>query len=198
MSSPLEVVVVILRSHRCVWMAERRAVDKPYFGMLHAPGGKVESGELKLEAAAREVLEETGLKLDLDRFYEGRSSMHRTDDGEPFVVTWFVVSLEADEIPQRTEPEKTGEWYPISIFFAQHLSLNMTPGTIAAINDAFHRPPKDAAAVVKKAAERLEALEVYRPAVVEQLEKLRDSLLLKNPTVEKLYDIAIKSVKGAR
>ena len=56
-------VCVVARAARVVMI--RRATD-PGYGLWSLPGGYIDSGEVVEEAAAREVLEETGLEVAVD------------------------------------------------------------------------------------------------------------------------------------
>lgn len=49
--------------------------DTPYAGFLELPQGKVQSGESIQDAARRELLEETGLRLDCTTFGEERPAV---------------------------------------------------------------------------------------------------------------------------
>lgn len=89
------VAVVIRGREVLVGRRSPRAVDGP--GLDEFPGGKVEPGETPAEAAVRECLEESGLKIRpgplLDRA-RGWSSKG------PIEVWFFACQAEADDPPQ--------------------------------------------------------------------------------------------------
>ena len=57
---PLHGVLLVLRQRGHLVLIRRE--KEPYKGLLALPGGKMEKGETPLEAARREMREETGLK----------------------------------------------------------------------------------------------------------------------------------------
>ena len=70
----------------------------PGAGLWSLPGGRVESGESLHEALVREVFEETGLEVVVDRFV---GYVERIGDGYHFVILDFAVTLldgEADPV----------------------------------------------------------------------------------------------------
>ena len=67
-------------------------VHRPRYGDWTLPKGKLDHGETFEEAAAREVLEETGLRCSLVRELE---STHYTDGkGRPKVVRYWLMHVE--------------------------------------------------------------------------------------------------------
>ncbi len=132
MSKSNVAVVAILFSEGYIWLAERLDKDRPYFGMLAAPGGSVNAGEWHENAIQREVKEETGLEITSDRFHYGGQTNHAYSDGRPFFMHWFLVRLNLGEVPARTEPHKQGEWKRYTT--AELGGLDVTPGTIGAID----------------------------------------------------------------
>jgi len=62
---PVAVVSVLIKSGSKVLLIKRRF--DPCSGKWSIPGGLIELGETVREAALREVYEETGLKVELDR-----------------------------------------------------------------------------------------------------------------------------------
>jgi 8-oxo-dGTP pyrophosphatase MutT (NUDIX family) len=60
---PKSAVIIVLKQDNQVLVQER--LKHPYFGFWGYPGGKIRWGETILEAAARELLEETGLSASI-------------------------------------------------------------------------------------------------------------------------------------
>ena len=69
-----KVAVCLMISHKGKLLVQQR-LKQPYYGYWGRPTGKIRWGETILQAAARELLEETGLKADLQ--YE--SIYHKLD-----------------------------------------------------------------------------------------------------------------------
>ncbi len=63
---PTHIAVVVV-SHQGRLLIGRRPLNVPLAGYAEFPGGKVEPGESPREAAVRECLEETGLRIVIDK-----------------------------------------------------------------------------------------------------------------------------------
>lgn len=73
-------VIVLLRGRGGKYLLQQRSVQKRYYpGKWDVTGGGVISGETSLDAAAREVHEEIGLKFELNRFVFGGRIMQSGD-----------------------------------------------------------------------------------------------------------------------
>lgn len=79
-------------------------------GTYALPGGHLEFGETPEECAAREVLEETGLRITNSRFLTATNDVME-EDGKHY-VTLFVVGVREDErqLPEVLETEKCEGW----------------------------------------------------------------------------------------
>lgn len=97
-------------------VAVSRRLDKAREGLLQFPGGKVETGEECLFAAQRELKEETGLELLIDRFTSLRSCQPAIGFcGESYTACAYLVTLKPDEhLPQNPEPDKHTDWEWVS------------------------------------------------------------------------------------
>ena len=71
-----------------------RRANQPGYGLWSMPGGYVDRGEVVEQAASREVLEETGLKVEVDRLIGVFS-----EESHPVIVIAFV-SQEAGGVLQ--------------------------------------------------------------------------------------------------
>lgn len=98
----LVVDAVVL--HRGKIVLIRRAFD-PGKGQLAAPGGFVELGESLEQAVVREVFEETGLRVKVDRLLGVYGDPHRSPWGHVVAVVYVVRSYGGRLQPSRESPE---------------------------------------------------------------------------------------------
>ncbi len=61
--------------------------NPPQMGRWSLPGGRVEPGETLVDAVVREVMEETGVAIEVDRFLE---AVERISDTHHFVILDYV------------------------------------------------------------------------------------------------------------
>lgn len=61
-TAPTPIAIGVIQ-HEGKYLIGQRPAGKPLAGLWEFPGGKVEAGETPAEAAARECLEETGLRV---------------------------------------------------------------------------------------------------------------------------------------
>lgn len=82
------VSTLVIRENQALLV---KRAKKAGFGLWSLPGGHVEWGEPLREAAAREVLEETGITCDIVRLLDTIDIIHRSPDGQ--ITTHYVVSV---------------------------------------------------------------------------------------------------------
>jgi 8-oxo-dGTP diphosphatase len=86
------VIVVAVKSiivyKRKVLITKRTAEEKYGAGIWEIPGGKLEFGEDLVDALKREILEETGLKVDVKELL--LASTYKTDDHRQVVILNYV------------------------------------------------------------------------------------------------------------
>ena len=82
-------------------------------GSWSVPGGHLEFGEAFEECAAREVLEESGIKIKNIRHLATTNDIFK-DDGKHYISVWMESDWESGE-PQLLEPDKCRNfgWYGI-------------------------------------------------------------------------------------
>jgi 8-oxo-dGTP diphosphatase len=102
----LQVSIVIPykveKNETYIWMQRRNSTDE-LNGFLEFPGGKIEKKETSINAAKREVLEETGVTLDLDKL---KLNMVYENKLNERVVTLNIFTYEGQN-------EFRGQWYSI-------------------------------------------------------------------------------------
>ncbi|ABC63094.1 mutator mutT protein, hypothetical [Erythrobacter litoralis HTCC2594] len=87
------VVAAALSDGEGRWLMHRRPVGKEHAGLWEFPGGKVEPGETVRQALAREMFEESALKLDIDAMREaGFAASDAAVDGRGIVLLLYTCS----------------------------------------------------------------------------------------------------------
>ncbi len=86
---PVPGVGIAIVSDREVLLVQKRG--GPFSGLWGVPGGKIEYGETRVQAAHREVLEETGLEIELGSpIWIGEAIEPGADPGWHFTLVDFV------------------------------------------------------------------------------------------------------------
>ena len=103
----------------------------PAAGTWSVPGGRVELGETLHEAVVREVAEETGLAVVVDRFL-GWVERIAERQQEHFVILDFAVTvLDADAEPSAGDDAAEVAWVPVD----ELGDYRLTPGLLDFLED---------------------------------------------------------------
>ena len=84
---------------------------EPAVGEWSVPGGRVEPGELLMEAVARELLEETGLRAVCGPLV---GWVERISDDWHFVIFDFEATVTGDVTPTAGGDASEARWWPLS------------------------------------------------------------------------------------
>ena len=106
-SAPLAVLTVLLSGNQDRALIMRRSQNDSLPGMYTIPGGHMEDGENVLQAAARELHEETGVRADN---CEMIGVIHATASTKEY-VQFIVLVHNWTGIPTITEPDLCDEMY---------------------------------------------------------------------------------------
>lgn len=104
----LGVIAVITNEHGEILMG-RRSNSQSGAGLWEFPGGKVELGESTVDALHREVMEETGCGVEIDKLCELNEYMTR-DRGRHFVGAVYLCHLLAGT-PQPERGSNGHDWF---------------------------------------------------------------------------------------
>lgn len=110
-------LVYVVRADGNILMMRRTPDRAINAGRLSAPGGKVERGEGIIEAASRELREETGLEA-LDPAYRGCYAYTTDRPGNPAGIIHFVTVRRFGGELAPHHAEGTLDWYPPQAIFA--------------------------------------------------------------------------------
>ncbi|MCO6450211.1 MAG: NUDIX domain-containing protein [Caldilineales bacterium] len=116
----------------------QRRTDGDYWGL---PGGRMETGDTFIEAARREVREETGLEIEIDRLlglYSDPELCVIYPNGKRVQVAsaTFVAAIVGGEMIESNEETAELRW-----FHSHDLPPNILPTHIPRLTDLFHCPP---------------------------------------------------------
>lgn len=125
------VSIILLTPNNELYVSKRINPNKPMNGQLQCPGGKIEHSELIIQAAHREMYEETGLIINPNQLKYLTKQQH-TDNTKDYynikrVVYIYQYRLTEKETPKLTEPENATEWFKITI---KELSSQPMIGTL--------------------------------------------------------------------
>ena len=87
------VVALALRGMDGRWLMHRRPLEKHHGGLWEFPGGKVEPGEVPVNALIREIKEELGIGLQTEDVHAATFAEERTvASGRPIVILLYTAS----------------------------------------------------------------------------------------------------------
>ncbi len=105
----LTVDMLLVESGKILLIKRKR---EPFKGLYALPGGFVEHGEKTEEAAKREMLEETGLKVEIERLIGVYSDPHR--DPRDHTVTIVYKVRKIDGMLEGGDDASEAKFFPIS------------------------------------------------------------------------------------
>jgi ADP-ribose pyrophosphatase len=132
-SRPLVGAGAVIVRERKVLLLKRRF--PPNKGMWALPGGLVELGETVQEAAVREVKEETGLEVRLERLIDVQNDLHRDAEGRleyHYILVDYLATIIGGRLKVSEESLDHG-WFARG----KESRLKMSTGTMTVLKQAF-------------------------------------------------------------
>ena len=126
-----EVAVGAVARHGASLLLVRRG-HGPAAGTWSVPGGRVEHGETLHEAVVREVAEETGLSVVVDRFLGWVERIADPPGRSHFVILDFEVTvLEPERAPRAGDDAVEAAWVPV----ADLTDYRLAPGLLEFLDE---------------------------------------------------------------
>lgn len=122
--NPVLGVSALITHGEYVLLAKRS--KEPSKGLWSLPGGKLERGETLIEAAAREVHEETAIRAEDLAFIEF-AELIKTE--YHFVIAVFMVRLANKQPPQAGDDACDARWFSKAELKQLDADNHITPGT---------------------------------------------------------------------
>ena len=127
MSAPIVAVGGVARRGDALLLVRRG--HGPAAGSWSVPGGRVERGETLHEAVVREVAEETGLHVVVERFLGWAEIV---DEGHFVILDFVVTLLDADDEPVPGDDAAEVEWVDVGELTERRLA----PGLLEFLEDS--------------------------------------------------------------
>ena len=122
MNTPMLVVAGALQRSDGRWLMQCRPLGKHHAGLWEFPGGKVEGGELPVQALRRELSEELGITVAESQCYPATFAESALDEGDRSIVILLYIVRDWHGEPQSLEGGTVG-WFPA----AEALALPKPP-----------------------------------------------------------------------
>ncbi|MFF1376778.1 NUDIX domain-containing protein [Streptomyces sp. NPDC058308] len=104
--------IVVINDDRSILLIKRGWA--PFEGHWALPGGHVDAGETSLQAAARELAEETGVNVSLrDLEFSGLFDSPDRDPRGRYVSAAYAVTIGSDVVPTAGDDATEARWFPL-------------------------------------------------------------------------------------
>jgi 8-oxo-dGTP diphosphatase len=102
------VVAVIVNSDNQVLLTKRNI--QPFLGEWVMPGGKIDLGEPIMEALKREVREEVGLEVEVDRLIDVFEHVTPGEDNYHFIILYYLCTPSFCDITHNRDEVAEALW----------------------------------------------------------------------------------------
>ena len=128
----IDVHILIIEDGKLLLLKRKDSLNKEYDGLWHLPSGKLEYGEDASTGAARELAEETDIRLDAENLTLS-NVVHTNQSGNIARLGMFFVCDTARKLlPKNAEPDKC---YEIKWFKLDELPNDIVPYTLLGIEN---------------------------------------------------------------
>lgn len=94
MSGFKRAVVALIINDKSILLGKKRIdPEDPLGGMWHIPGGKANGGESDMDALKREMMEEFGIKIKVDKLFSENVQFR---NGVKYRIGWFLCRMDGE------------------------------------------------------------------------------------------------------
>jgi mutator protein MutT len=133
---PEEISVVgcctIVLNNKNEILLEKHRKKTPWYGYWIFPGGKLEANESLIECAKREVKEEVGIDVEIEKLASVFVSKESQKVGIPIVLVFFLAKPLTKELKIQEDEIKEAKWFSLD----EIKNLKVHTDVIRALTDA--------------------------------------------------------------